>query len=96
MSGSTYELRVRLCHETGLSPPVKYCTDRSKVVLLLWIIYVFLSFVCYAFVRVCLFVPCGHLLGGLTSWLSFVVYNCELSLSHLFPGSGVILDCIDS
>ena len=23
----------------------------------------FLSCVCYAFVRVCLFVPCGHLLG---------------------------------
>ena len=38
----------------------------------------FLSCVCYAFVRVCLYVPCGHLLGsGLTSWLSFVVSNCE-------------------
>ena len=23
----------------------------------------FLSYVCYVFVRVCLFVPCGHLLG---------------------------------
>ena len=23
----------------------------------------FLSCVCYAFVRVCLYVPCGHLLG---------------------------------
>ena len=32
---------------------------------------------------------------GLTSWLSFVVSNCE-SLSHWYPGSGVILDCIDS
>ena len=49
--------------ETGFSPPVKYFTDRSKAVLLLWIFHVFLSFVCYAFVRVCLFVPCGHLLG---------------------------------
>ena len=49
--------------ETGLSPPVKYFTDRSKAALLLWIIYVFLSCVCYAVVRVCLFVPCGHLLG---------------------------------
>ena len=38
----------------------------------------FLTCVCCAFVRVCLFVPCGHLLGkGLTSWLSFVVSNCE-------------------
>ena len=29
---------------------------------------------------------------GLASWLSFVVSNCEFSL----PGSGVVLDCIDS
>ena len=27
-------------HETGLSPPVEYFTDRSKAVLLLWIFYV--------------------------------------------------------
>ena len=47
--------------ETGLSPPVKYFTDRSKAVLLLWIFF-FLSCVCYAFVRACLYVPCGHLL----------------------------------
>ena len=34
---------------------------------------------------------------GLTSWLSFVVYiTVSLSLSHLYPGSGVVLDCIDS
>ena len=38
--------------------------------IIFWIIYfirfgfmLFLSFVCYAFVRVYLFVPCGHLLG---------------------------------
>ena len=48
----------------GLSPPVKYFTDRSKAVLLLWIFYVFvLSYVCYVFVHVCLYVLCGHLLG---------------------------------
>ena len=29
---------------------------------------------------------------GLTFWLSFV----SLSLSHWYPGSGVVLDCIDS
>ena len=33
---------------------------------------------------------------GLTSWLSFVVSNCELSLSHWYPGLGVVLDSIDS
>ena len=38
----------------------------------------FMSYVYYAFVRVCLYVPCGHLLAGkgMTSWLSFVVNNC--------------------
>ena len=34
-----------------------------EISLLLWIFYVFLSYVCYAFVHVCLYVPCGHLLG---------------------------------
>ena len=39
--------------ETGLNPQVKYFTDSSKAVLLLWIFYVFvLSRVCYVFVRV--------------------------------------------
>ena len=28
---------------------------------------------------------------GLNSWLSFVMSNCDLT-----PGSGVVLDCIDS
>ena len=32
----------------------------------------------------------------LTSWPSFVVYNWGLSLSHWYPGSDVVLDCIDS
>ena len=56
----------------------------------------FLSCVCYAFVHVCLFVPCGHLLGkgwplGSRLWR----LTLRLSLSHLYPGSGVVLDCID-
>ena len=33
---------------------------------------------------------------GLTFWLSFVVSTVSLSLSHWYPGSGVVLDCIDS
>ena len=41
---------------------MKNFTDRSKAVLLLWIFYVFLSCVYFAFVRVFLYVPCGHLL----------------------------------
>ena len=45
-----------------ISPPVKYFTDRSKAVLLLWIFYVFvLSCVCYvlcASVYMCFVVTC--------------------------------------
>ena len=57
----------------------------------------FLSCVCYAFVRTCLYVPCGHLLGkgcplGSRLWCLTV----SLSRSHWYPRSGVVLDCIDS
>ena len=49
--------------ETGLSPPVKYiCTDRSKAVLLLWIICVIYA-LCLSSVRVCSLLPCGHQKG---------------------------------
>ena len=65
--------------------------------VLLWIFYVFvLSCVCYVCARlfICaLWSPAGK---GLTSWLSFVVSSVSLSLSHWYPGSGVVLDCIDS
>ena len=54
-------------------------TDPFKVVLLLWIIYVIsvLFLLCF---RACLFIdalwsPAGK---GLTSWLSFVMSNCEV------------------
>ena len=48
------------CRETGLSPQVNICTDRSKAVLLLWIIVLFMSYVCHAFASVhcCLVVTC--------------------------------------
>ena len=57
----------------------------------------FRSCVCYAFVHVCLFLPCGHLLGkgwplGSRLWCLIV----SLSLSHWCTGSRVVLDCIDS
>ena len=57
----------------------------------------FLSCVCYAFVRVCLFVPCGHLLGkDLTLGSHLWCLAVGLLLSHWYPRSGVVLDCIDS
>ena len=59
-------------------------TDRSKVVLLLWIIYVIsvLFLLCF---RVRLFIdalwpPTGK---ALTSWLSFVMSNCKVVIFPL-------------
>ena len=51
----------------------------------------------YVFLRVSLFVPCDHLLGkgrplGSRLWCLTV----SMSLSHWYPWSGVVLDCIDS
>ena len=76
----------------GHSPPVNIFTNRSMAVLLLWIICVFLLCVCYAFVRVCLFVPCGHLLGK-----GRLIDSClrcptvSLYLSKWYPGSDEVL-----
>ena len=73
---------------TGLSPPVKYFTDRSKVELLLWIVYVFLSCVCYALVHVCWYVPCGHMLGkGWPLNSRLWCLTVSLLLSFWYPGS---------
>ena len=47
--------------------------------------------------RVCLCVPCGHLLGKGWPLVSRVwCITVSLSFSHWYPGSGVVLDCIDS
>ena len=65
--------------------------------LLLWIIFVSSVLFCYAFMYVCLLMPCGRLLGKgwpLVSRLGCLIVT--LSLSHLYPGSGVVLYCIDS
>ena len=53
-------------------------TDRSKAVLLLWIFMFFavlcLPYFCAPLFKYALWSPAGK---GLTSWLSFVVSNCE-------------------
>ena len=49
--------------------------------------------VCYAFVCVCLYVPCGHLQGkGCPLGPRLLCLTVSLSLSHWYPGSGVVLD----
>ena len=49
-----YKFEILDC-ETGLSPPLNYSIDRSKAVVLLWIIYVIsvLFLLCF---RACLFI----------------------------------------
>ena len=54
---------------------------------------VFLPCVCYAFVRVYLFVPCGHLLGkGYPLGSRLWCLTLSLVFSYWYPGSGVVLD----
>ena len=63
---------------SDLSPPVRYFTDHSKAVLLLWIFYFFsvlgMLCICLRLFICALWPPAGK---GLTSWLSFVMSNCE-------------------
>ena len=88
-------VRIRVRGGVGavrlVSPPVKYFTDHSKADLLLWIFYVFsvlcLLCLCERLFICALWSPAGK---ELISWLSFVL------ISHCYPGSGVVLDCIDS
>ena len=84
MSWPLFELNLRLArHETGLRPPISF-TDLSKAALLLWIIYVIsiLFLLCF---RARLFVDAlwSPAEKGLTSWLSFMVSNCEVVTSPL-------------
>ena len=73
-------------HETSISPQVKYFTDRSKAVLLLWMFNVF-SILCLLCLCARMFIcvlwsPAGK---GLVSLLSFVVSNCEFVTFPLVP-----------
>ena len=56
-----------------------FFTDRSKAVLLLWIIYVISVLFLFCF-RARLFIDAlwSHAWKGLSSWLSFVMSNCEV------------------
>ena len=69
---------IRSDCETDLSPPFKYLTDRYKAALLLWIFYVLsaLCLLCF-YARLFIFALWSPAGKGLTSWLSFVVYNWE-------------------
>ena len=78
--------------QTGLSPPVKYFywpfQDGTFVDHFVYVL-------CLSCLRVCLLLPCGHLLGKgwpLGSCFCDVFCHCPM----WYPGSGVAIDCIDS
>ena len=89
---------MRLGSLNQFKPSSEIFNDRSKVVLLLWIFYVFF---CVVFsmplcelVYMCLVVT---LLGKALSFgYRLWCLTVRVSLSHWYPGSGVVLDCIDS
>ena len=71
--------------------------DRSKAVLLFWIILVFCALCVYLRLS-CLFLASFWSPAGLACSLWFLLF---LSLSHMVswvrcPGSGVVFDCVDS
>ena len=71
--------------------------DRSRAVLLLWIIYVNSVLFCYCFpVRRFVDAVWSPVGKGLISWLSFVMSGCGVVTFHWYPGSGLVLDCINS
>ena len=93
MSWSTSELRVRLAPLNRFKPSSKIFywpfVPRQN-----FFCVSFMFFFCLVFAMSLL---CGHLLGkgwplGSRLWCLTV----NLSLSHWYPGSGVVLDCIDS
>ena len=97
-SWSTSESRVRLAPWNWFKPSSKifYWPFQGGTSFL--DLYCFCSVLCLLCLCARLFIcalwsPAGK---GLTSWLSFVVSAVSLSLSHWYPGSGVVLDCIDS
>ena len=98
MSWSTSELRVRLARLNRFKPSRKifywpFQGGTSFVDLLCFCSILCLLCLCASLFICALWSPA---VKGLTSWLSFVVSAVSLSLSHWHPGSGVVLDCIDS
>ena len=93
-------LQTNLCTETNShrntdKPRYTYtCTKHMKRFESLMFLFCLVFAMFCARLCICaLWSPAGK---GLTSWLSFVLSSVSLSLSHWYPGSGVVLDCIVS
>ena len=89
--------RVGLAPWNRFKPSSKILYWFSKAVLLLCIFYVFVCLVfampLCAFIYMCLMVTCWER-ADLLALVCGVLLS--LSLSHWYPGSGVVLDCIES
>ena len=97
MSLSTSELRVRLVPLNWFKPFSKifyrpFQGGTSFVDLLYLFCLVFAMSLC-ASVYMCFVVNCWE---RADPWHSFVMFSVSLSLSHWYPGLGVVLDCIYS
>ena len=100
MSRSTSELRMRLAPWNRFKPSSKIIywpfQGGTSFVDLLWFFSVLCLLCLCARLFICaLWSPAGK---ELTSWLSFVMSNCEFATFpfNWYPGSLVVLDCIDS
>ena len=74
--------KVRFVPSNMFKPSINFLIDRSKTVLLFWIVFV----VCVSCINyiVCSLQPCGHLLGKAGPLaLLYVMFSCVLSLSHM-------------
>ena len=95
VSWSTTELRLAPLNRFKPSSKIFYWPlqgGTSFVDLLCFCSVLCLLCLCARLFICALWSPAGK---GLTSWLSFVVSTVSLSLSHWYPGSDVVLDCID-
>ena len=77
----------------GVSRTLKFSLIMQQSSIEVFLFCLVLAMFCAGLFICALWSPAGK---GLTSWLSFVVSSVSLSLSHWYPGSGVVLDCIDS
>ena len=95
---STSVLRVRLAPLNWFKPASKIFNRPFQGGTFFCGFFMFCFVLCLLCLCARLFIcafwsPAGK---GLTSWLSFVVSTVSLSLSYWYPGSGVVLDLIDS
>ena len=86
-----YEQELLFCQGDGYFWP--HCCMNNFCGSFMFLFCLVFAMFCVRLFICALWSPAGK---GLTSWLSFVVSSVSLSLSHWYPGSGVVLDCIDS